>query len=142
MVAEDPADSEEGWEALFNGEDLSGWLTGDNNKFVVEGGELTVKRENPDGQEHNLDYLWTEERYGDFILELEVKVIEGTNSGVFFRTDDIMDPVYTGLEIQVTNSYDLPYTSATRSAGAVYDLKAPSTNAISPAGEWLSLIHI
>ena len=23
---------------LFNGEDLSGWLTGENNKFVVENG--------------------------------------------------------------------------------------------------------
>ena len=123
-------------ETLFNGEDLSGWLTGENNKFVVEGGELTVKRENPDGQEHNLDYLWTEDRYGDFILELDVKVIDGTNSGVFFRTDDIMDPVYTGLEVQVTSSHDLPYTSRTRSAGAVYDLIAPAANAVHAPGEW------
>ncbi len=136
LAVEDPADDPEGWETLFNGNDLSGWLTGENNKFVVEDGALTVKRENPDGQEHNLDYLWTEERYGDFILELEAKVIDGTNSGVFFRTDDIMDPVYTGLEVQVVNSYGLPFTSATRSAGAIYDLEAPSKNAINPPGEW------
>ena len=130
------ADDSEGWETLFNGQDLAGWTTGENNKFVVEDGALTVKRENPDGQEHNLDYLWTEERYGDFILELDVKVIDGTNSGVFFRTDDIMDPVYTGLEVQVASSHGLEYTSRTRSAGAVYDLMAPSVNAIHPSGEW------
>ena len=95
FTSDDPALDPDGWETLFNGEDLSGWLTGENNKFVVEDGELTVMRDNPDGQEHNLDYLWTEEQYGDFILELEVKLVEGTNSGVFFRTSDIMDPVYT-----------------------------------------------
>ncbi len=136
LAVEDPAEDPEGWQALFTGQDLAGWLTGDNNKFVVENGELTVKRQNPDGQEHNLDYLWTQERYADFILELEFKVIEGTNSGVFFRTDDIMDPVYTGLEVQVANSYGQDGVSRTRTAGAVYDLMAPSKNAINKPGEW------
>ena len=32
------------------------------------------------------DYLWTNDRYGDFILDLEYKVGEGANSGVFVRT--------------------------------------------------------
>ncbi len=136
MAIEDPAKNPEGWEELFNGEDLSGWLTGENNKFVVENGELTVKRENPDGEEHNLDYLWTSERYGDFILELDFKVVEGTNSGVFFRTSDIMDPVYTGLEVQIANSYGRADLSRTGTAGAVYDLQAPAKNAINPPGEW------
>lgn len=132
----DPADDPEGWVTLFNGQDLSGWITGENNKFVVENGELTVKRENPDGREYNLDYLWTEERYGDFILDLEFKVIEGTNSGVFFRTADILDPVWTGLEVQVANSYDRPGLSRTGTAGAIYDLQAPTQNAINAPGEW------
>ncbi len=136
LTVEDPGEMPEGWETLFNGVDLAGWLTGENNKFVVENGELTVKRENPDGQEHNLDYLWTEERYGDFVLELEFKVIEGTNSGVFFRTDDITDPVYSGLEVQVANSYGQQHVSRTATAGAVYDLQAPSRNVINPPGEW------
>ncbi len=136
LAIEDPAKSDDGWETLFNGEDLAGWLTGENNKFTVEHGELTVKRDNPDGEEHNLDYLWTEGTYGDFILELEVKVIEGTNSGVFFRTSDVMDPVYTGLEIQVTSSHGHQGVSKTRTAGAVYDLMEPRTNAINPPGEW------
>ena len=136
LAVEDPADQDEGWETLFNGEDLSGWLTGPNNKFVVENGELTVKRDNPDGQEHNLDYLWTEDRYGDFILDLEFKVVDGTNSGVFFRTDDVMDPVWTGLEVQVTSSHGQRGITKTGTAGAIYDMLEPTKNAVNPSGEW------
>ncbi|MEM8487616.1 MAG: family 16 glycoside hydrolase [Bacteroidota bacterium] len=136
LALEDPADSEEGWETLFNGEDLTGWLTGPNNKFVVEDGELTVKRDNPDGQEHNLDYLWTTGRYDDFILDLEFKVVDGTNSGVFFRTDDVMDPVWTGLEVQVTSSHGHNGITRTGTAGAIYDMLAPTKNAVNPSGEW------
>ena len=136
LAIEDPGKDPEGWETMFNGTDLTGWITGPNNKFVVENGELTVKRENPDGQEHNLDYLWTEESYGDFILDLDFKVIEGTNSGVFFRTSDITDPVWTGLEIQVANSYGQRHVSKTGTAGAVYDLLEPTKNAINAPGEW------
>ncbi len=133
---QDPADDPEGWVTLFNGRDLSGWITGENNKFTVTNGELTVSRENPDGQEHNLDYLWTEDVYGDFILDLDFKVVEGTNSGVFFRTSDILDPVWTGLEIQVANSYGQNYLSRTGTAGALYDMKAPAKNTIRAPGEW------
>ena len=136
IAIQDPANDPDGWETLFNGQDLSGWITGPDNHFVVENGELTVKRDNPDGQEHNLDYLWTEETYGDFILDLDFKVIDGTNSGVFFRTADITDPVWTGLEVQVASSYGQHGVSKTRTAGAVYDLKEPEINAINPPGEW------
>ena len=124
------------WQTLFNGRDLTGWITGPDNHFVVENGELTVKRENPDGREYNLDYLWTEERYDDFVLELEFKVVDGTNSGVFFRTADLQDPVYTGLEVQVNSSSTRPELSNKGTAGAIYDLQAPTKNAVNPSGEW------
>ncbi len=136
MPDQNPADDPEGWVTLFNGRDLSGWVTGENNKFTVTNGELTVSRENPDGQEHNLDYLWTEDVYGDFILDLDFNVVEGTNSGVFFRTSDILDPVWTGLEIQVANSYGQNALSRTGTAGALYDMKAPAKHALNPPGEW------
>ena len=136
-VAEtDPIKIEDGWETLFNGENLEGWLTGPGNAFRVENGELTVARTNMDGQEHNFDYLWTEDKYENFILELDFKVVEGTNSGVFFWTADIMDPVYTGLEVQIASSSSQNYVSKTSTAGAVYDLKEPTMNAINDPGEW------
>ncbi|MCP4611200.1 MAG: DUF1080 domain-containing protein [Planctomycetes bacterium] len=130
---------EKGFTTLFNGENLNGWLTGPDNAWIVKDGELTVTR-NMDGKEHNYDYLWTKDKYGDFILDLEFKVIEGTNSGIFFRTSDLKDPVYTGIEIQVSNSYGRNRISKKGTAGAVYDCLEPAKNAINKPGEWNSCI--
>ena len=131
-----PSD-ERGFVRLFNGEDLTGWVTqGRDNAWVVEDGILTVKRDVMDGKEHNFDYLWTKDTYGDFILDLEFKVIEGTNSGIFFRTSDLKDPVYTGIEVQVCNSYGRTSVNKTGTAGAIYDCLEPTKNAINKPGEW------
>ena len=120
---------------LFNGKNLDGWLTGPNNAWVVEDGTLTLRRE-MDGKEHNLDYLWTREQYGNFILELEYKMTKGTNSGIFIRTSDLKNPVYTGIEIQVSNSYGRSGLSNKGTAGAIYGCLAPTKNMAKPAGEW------
>ena len=126
---------EQGFSTLFNGKDLSGWLIGSDNAWIVKDGELTVRRD-MDGKEHNYDYLWTTDKYGDFILDLEFKVIEGTNSGIFFRTSDLKDPVYTGIEIQVCNSYGRNRLSKKGTAGAIYDCLEPSKNMINEPGQW------
>ena len=129
--------SERGFVRLFNGEDLTGWVTqGADNAWVVEDGILTVKRDVMDGKEHNFDYLWTKDTYGDFILDLEFKVIDGTNSGIFFRTSDLKDPVYTGIEVQVCNSYGRNNVNNKGTAGAIYDCETPDKNAINKPGEW------
>ena len=124
-----------GFVPLWNGKDLSGWRTGPDNAWVVEDGVLALKNRT-DGKEHNADYLWTQETYGDFILELEFKIPEQANSGVFFRTSDLKDPVYTGIEMQVANSFGKDQLSRTGTAGAVYDCQAPSKNAVRKPGEW------
>lgn len=127
-----------GFVSLFNGKDLGGWVTGPDKSWVVEDGVIALKCEF-DGKEHNADYLWTRETYGDFVLELEFKVPERANSGVFLRTSDLKDPVYTGLEIQVANSYGQKTPNRGGTAGAVYDCLAPSANPIKPPGQWNEL---
>ncbi|MEX0600123.1 MAG: DUF1080 domain-containing protein, partial [Rhodothermales bacterium] len=124
------------WHVLLSEDtnNLDGWITGQDNAFVVEDGILTVDREF-DGAEHNQDYLWTTEEYSDFVLELEFMTADNTNSGVFIRTSDIMDPVWTGIEAQVSNSHGSEI-SRTGTAGALYDLVAPTANPINPPGEW------
>jgi hypothetical protein len=134
----EPAASEDsggGWITLFDGSNLDRWTMGPDRSWVIEDGTITLKREF-DGREHNLDYLWTKETFADFVLELEFKVPERANSGVFLRTSDLKDPVYTGLELQVTNSYGRKDLSRGGTVGALYDLKAPTANAAKPAGEW------
>ncbi|MHC4401263.1 MAG: family 16 glycoside hydrolase [Planctomycetota bacterium] len=133
-ASEGPAD-DQGFVSLFNGRDLTGWITGADNAWVVEDGVITLKRE-MDGREHNLDYLWTKETYRNFILELEFKVPERANSGVFLRTPDLEDPVYTGIEVQVSNSHGRENLSRGGTAGAIYDCVAPTANAIKKPGEW------
>jgi hypothetical protein len=123
------------WQTLFNGRDLDGWTCGPDRSWAVEDGELTLRREF-DGKEHNADYLWTKETFGDFLLDLEFKIPEQANSGVFLRTADLNDPVYTGIEVQVANSYGRENLSRGGTAGAIYDCLAPSKNAIKKPGEW------
>jgi hypothetical protein len=129
------ASSGDGFVPLFNGKDTSGWQAAPGNGWVVEEGVLALKNRE-DGKEHNADYLWTKASYGDFILELEFKVPTQANSGIFLRTSDLKDPVFTGLEIQVSNSFGRPELSRGGTAGALYDCVAPTKNAARPAGEW------
>jgi hypothetical protein len=131
-AADEPAAD---WVSLFNGKDLAGWITGPDKSWLVVDGVITLQR-TFDGKEHNSDYLWTENAYGNFILELEFKVPEQANSGVFLRTSDLKDPVYTGIEVQVANSFGRPTLNRGGTAGAIYDCLAPTKNAIRRPGDW------
>ena len=125
-----PAGAGSDWRELFNGKNLDGWQATDGKApaggWVVEDGAISLKKGG--------GYLWTKERFGDFILDLEVKTTG--NSGVFIRTDKLNDPVQTGIEIQVDNPSDKP---GKHSFGSIYDLVAPKSN---PAkkGEWTRLV--
>lgn len=114
--------------SLFNGKDLSGWETKEGN-WVVKDGEIARVKGGA--------YLWTEDTYGDFELELDFKVSKGCNSGVFFRADH-KDPVQKGFEIQVMDSAATAKPGK-HDAGALYDARAPLVNAVKPAGEWNTL---
>jgi len=72
------------FEPLFNGKDLKGWVQYNGKaKYTVEHGEL-VGRTVP-GEPNS--FLSTEKKYGDFILELDLKVDEHMNSGIQFRSE-------------------------------------------------------
>lgn len=71
------------WTPLFNGKDLTGWkqLNG-KAKYSVENGQIvgeTVK-DTPNS------FLCTEKEYGDFILELDLKLDDEMNGGIQFRS--------------------------------------------------------
>ncbi|MFA5192009.1 MAG: DUF1080 domain-containing protein [Verrucomicrobiia bacterium] len=136
MIVSLAAAAEPGFVPLFDGKGLDAWQMGPDKSWAVEDGVITLKHADYDGKEHNSDYLWTKEQYGDFILELEFKIPEKANSGVFLRTSDLKNPVYTGIEVQITNSYGKTNLSRGGTAGAVYDCQVPSKNAIKPPGEW------
>ncbi len=123
------AGADQGFVTLFDGKDLKGWQK-TPGPWVVENGVLALKGRTDD-QMRNENYLWTNQQYGDFVLELEFKVAERSNSGVFIRTSDIKDPVQTGIEIQVASGPGEASISR-GSTGGIYDLVAPSKKALKP----------
>ena len=112
----DPAAGE--WKELFNGKSLDGWTNSSGaeptkNWKIVDG---TLARTDKGGD------IWTKERFGDFVLEVEFKTTG--NSGIYFRTDDPKNNIQTGIECQVEN----PGGPDKHSVGCLYDLKAPTKN--------------
>lgn len=82
MVAAVTLDAQE-WVDLFNGKNLKGWEKLDGSAgYRVENGEVIGVSET--GTPNT--FLATKKLYGDFILEYEMKMDRGLNSGVQFRS--------------------------------------------------------
>jgi hypothetical protein len=102
------------WQQLFNGKDLKNFkqLNG-NATFKVENGEMIgISRQNTPNS-----FMATKRTYGDFILEFDVLVENGLNSGVQFRSissPDIMKGRVHGYQCEIE-------TSSRKWAGGVYD---------------------
>lgn len=105
--------------------DLSNW-TYKEGTWALEDGTLARKGGGD---------IWTKEKFSDFILDLEFKVDKDTNSGVFFRTGSITDPVQTGIEVQILDSYGKT-TASKYDCGAIYDCLAPTKNMVKKPLEW------
>ena len=105
---------DDGWQDLFNGADLTGWtqLNGEA-PYTVENGEIvgTSVMDTPNS------FLATEQRYGDFLLSLEVKVDPVLNSGIQIRSNSLPDY----LEGRV-HGYQVEIDPSERAwSGGVYD---------------------
>ena len=90
------------WKSLFDGFSLDGWhQLGSDAQYYVENGMIVVTAKT--GYANSL--LTTHEKYGDFILELDVKVDPGLNSGVLFRSHsrDGDEHVY-GYQLEIDSS--------------------------------------
>jgi hypothetical protein len=67
--------------------------------------------------------IWTREEYGDFVVSLEFRTQEKTNSGVFLRSSDIVNWLQNSIEIQILQDQD---DKPVHLIGAVYDVAAPT----------------
>jgi hypothetical protein len=86
---------------LFNGKDLTGWVTPENKSlFTVENGEI-VGRTTTERLKKN-EFLATEKSYGDFVLKAKVKIRNG-NSGIQFRSKRTPDGVVSGPQADVAD---------------------------------------
>ncbi len=106
--------SEDGWEMLFNGKDFSNFeqLNGEATYLVQDGAMVGISKLNTPNS-----FMATKKTYSDFILEFDVLVENGLNSGVQFRSEskaDYRDYRVHGYQCEIE-------TSSRKWAGGVYD---------------------
>lgn len=114
------------YEDLFRKDLLNALKGGDDWAFDANG----VLAPTPTGHGD----IWTKERYGNFILELDFRVPEKGNSGVFIRSaEPLGNWIHTTIEIQIHATTD---GAKHGQCGAVYDCLSPSKDATKKPGEW------
>ena len=87
---------------LFNGKDLSGWVTPeDKSLFVVEDGEIVGRTK---GDLKKNEFLATDKPYADFVLKAKVKFRNG-NSGIQFRSKRTEEGIVSGPQADVADGY-------------------------------------
>ncbi len=126
-----PAQADD-FKPLFNGRDLSGWqpVAGAAGHWKVQDGLLYCTGGG--------GWLSTTEEFDNFELELEFRVPEGGNSGVFLRAPHVGNPAYAGMEIQVLDDHAKKYADLrpTQYTGSIYDVVAASPRVTKKAGAW------
>jgi hypothetical protein len=123
----------------INGIDLSGWKTkGEASKSHWTLGKASLKpadptqiEVSPGGKElinsagAGVD-LYTEQKFGDVRIELEVMVPKGSNSGIYLMGE---------YELQVFDSFG-KQSPTEHDMGAIYSASPPRLNAAKQPGEW------
>jgi hypothetical protein len=117
---------------LFNGKDLTGWLTPeDKSLFTVEDGEIVGRTK--DLLKKN-EFLATDKSFGDFVLKVKVKFRNG-NSGIQFRSKRTDDGVVSGPQADVADGYwGLLYEE--RGRGILERYPEDKANALVKKNDW------
>jgi hypothetical protein len=130
---------DKGWVTLYNGKDLSGWQTTGNWLPQKDGSLLIKPRSGERGWQRYSAYLWSKKKYKDFVLHVEYKYPPKGNSGIHFRVGDLKNPVNTGIEAQVLDSYGKKKMGHHDHGGIIRTVGA-SKNMSKKAGEWNTMI--
>jgi len=117
-----------GWDPLF-APDLSN-ADYPEGVWKFEDGVLTATED---------QNIFTKKAYDDFILDLEFKNAEGTNSGVVVYCSDKKDWVPNSVEVQIADDWSEKWSSqpASWQCGAIFGhLPASRTKVVKKPGEW------
>jgi hypothetical protein len=127
----------------FNGRDLSGWELKepkDRSRWKVGLASIDPQKTNeivltetPEGEKGDLVNvrgggvdIFSREKFGDAVIEVEVLVPRGSNSGIYVMGE---------YEVQVFDSFGKERLGQ-GDIGALYGAAAPRVNAIKKPGEW------
>ena len=126
-------DASDEWINLFDGESLDGWKASENPEtFFVEDNMIVTF-----GDRSHLFYMGEngEASFRDFELSVDIKTMEGANSGIYFHTtyQETGWPD-NGYEAQINNTYP----NDPRRTGSLYGVN-DITDQIAEDNEWFTL---
>ena len=123
---------EEGFESLFNGIDLTGWV-GNTSGYIVEEGIIAVDPYSEGGGN-----LYTEREFSDFIFRFQFKLTPDANNGLGIRTPLEGNAAYVGMELQILDNSAEMYRSLSpyQYHGSIYGVVPARRGFQRPVGEW------
>lgn len=148
MEATETEPVDDGWITLFDGESVDNFRGYKSDSFPEQGWRITeegwlqcIGSGAGEAGGAGGDII-TREMYEDFELELEWKISEGGNSGIFYMAREIEDePIWKSApELQILDNERHPDArlgeDGNRQAASLYDLIPADPQNANPAGEW------
>ena len=141
------AEQAEGWELLFNGQDMTGWRdyngTELTNGWKVVDGCIQAPGDGSDGS----GYIVTDRKFENFELSWDWKLTHGGNSGMLYHVAEnpyFEVPYVTGPEYQLIDNEGWEEQNAPnkleewQKLGCDYAMHLPdySKMKVNPVGEW------
>lgn len=119
---------------MFDGTTLDKWRGYKSDRppagWKVAGGALV--------KDERVDDIMTRDEFGDFELELEWKIGEAGNSGIFYRGTEEYDHIYwSATEYQLLDDVKAAdNTTRLTCAGAAYAVYPSPAGHLKPVGDW------
>ena len=115
------------WQDLFAA-DLSN-ATFPEGVWTFEDGVLTASED---------QVIWTQKDYNNFIIDLEFKTEDGTNSGVIIYCNNMQNWIPNSVEIQIADDFAEKWAKSPKTwhCGAIFGHLAPSKSMVKKPGQW------
>jgi len=131
------------WKVLYDGKNLDAFEFAENSWFIDGEGAIACRmkeiKTKKGMRKVGLGNIWVKGDYSDFELTLEYKMSEGTNSGVFYRSDP-KNSTQGGLEVQLMDNAGFQKTHGKKDDrklnGTFYDAKAATSDPSKAIGLW------
>ena len=127
----------DGWKALFNGKDLTGWKHVGPGEMTVENGLLQTRG--------GMGLLyWTGGRLGHCVIRVVFRMRDrNDNSGIYIRIPieprEPWMPVHYGYEVQIDNEPETSNEDDHHVTGALYSLSKALARPGRPGPDWNTL---
>ena len=122
-----PVTSGKGWTSLFNAS-LSN-ASFPPGVWTVTDGVLTAAKD---------EAIWSAKDYDNFVLDLEFKNADGTNSGVVVHASDTKDWIPHSVEIQIADDFSAEWSKAEPNwqCAAIFGHQAATAHIVKKPGQW------